>query len=227
MFESLFVNVNILLLLFSLLIIFNLSILIFGIFVNNLSDLITELNNWLIDELHYSNKISLDNVSQSVLLYFGALNCRNDKDEVEYKEMNECLAKLLNVKEVKIPATTKYNGEIADITFDTEKNMWIINKLELPRAKEDLFKVVVDNDVIYLYELYGYDVLLNGTEICDGNDNKVYYSGVDRNNLLGYESCKMSGSDIVRTKNYKLALYVHTFKVSNGKYYWVSSEMVK
>lgn len=198
------------------------------------ADLITELNNWLIDEVHYSNKISLDNVSTSVLLYFGALNCRNDKYEIDNKELISCLEKILNVKEIKIPLSTKYQGSSAEVLYNRDKQMWIINKLELPRPKEDLFKVVVDNDTIYLYELYGYGVLLNNREICDGNDNKIYYSGVDRNQLLGYESCKLvqcesedCQDNIVRTKNYKMALYVHTFKVSNGKYYWTTSEMIK
>lgn len=191
------------------------------------TELITELNDWLIDELHYSNKISLENVSTSVLLYFGALNCRDGKDEIGHKELNECLTKILNVEEIKIPLTTKYQESNADISYDRDKQMWVINKLEIPRPKEDLFKVVVDNDTIYLYELYGYAVQLNNHEICDGNDNKVYYSGVDRNTLLGYESCRNTDSGIVRTKNYKLALYAHTFKVTNGKYRWVASEMIK
>ena len=190
------------------------------------AELITELNNWLIDEIHYSNKVSLDNISTSALLYFGILNCRDGNTEVRAKDMNECLKKITN-KEVKIPLTTKYNGVVADISYNSSKQSWIINRLDLPRPKEDLFKIVVDNDTIYLYESYGYGVALNNREICDGNDNKVYYSGVDRNYLLGYESCKLSNGEKEVTKNYKLALYVHTFKVKNGKYYWTSSEMVK
>ena len=190
------------------------------------AELITELNNWLIDEIHYSNKVSLDNISTSALLYFGILNCRDGNTEVRAKDMNECLKKITN-KEVKIPFTTKYNGVVANISYNSSKQSWIINRLDLPRPKEDLFKIVVDNDTIYLYESYGYGVALNNREICDGNDNKVYYSGVDRNYLLGYESCKLSNGEKEVTKNYKLALYVHTFKVKNGKYYWTSSEMVK
>ncbi len=191
------------------------------------ADLITELNNWLIDELHYSNKISLENVSTSALLYFGILNCRNDKEEVRAKELNECLGKILLNGQIKIPVQTKYKGTLADITYNSTTQSWTINRLDLPKPKEDLFKVVVDNDTIYLYELYGYGVALNNCEICDGNDNKVYYSGVDRNTLLGYESCKVVDGEIVRTKNYKMSLYMHTFKVNNGKYYWQSTEMIK
>lgn len=197
------------------------------------ADLITELNNWIIDEVHYSNKISMDNVSTSVLLYFGVLNCHNDRTIIPYDDLNECLSKILNVDKIKIPTTTKYQGKRANITYNQEKQSWIVNKLDLPNPKEDLYKVVLDGNTIYLYELYGYEVLLNNREVCDGNDNKIYYSGVDRNTLLGYESCKIvtceteSCDNIVRTKKYKLALYLHTFKLSNGKYYWSSTEMIK
>ncbi|MBP5407730.1 MAG: DUF5011 domain-containing protein, partial [Bacilli bacterium] len=191
------------------------------------ADLITELNNWIIDELHYSNKISIDNISTSALLYFGVLNCHDDKNEIRAKELNECLSKVLMNGQIKIPVQTKYKGALADITYNSTTQSWTINKLDLPKPKDDLYKVVVDNDTIYLYELYGYGVALNNREICDGNDNKVYYSGVDRNTLLGYESCKIVNGETIRTKNYKMSLYMHTFKVNNGKYYWQSTEMIK
>ena len=184
--------------------------------------LITDLNNWLIDEIHYSNKIDLKNVSPSVLLYFGALNCRNDSKSVPHQEMVSCLQKLLNLKDININASTKYEGKNASISYNSGTDSWDIKRLDLPIPKDNLFEIIVENNNIYLYELYGYGVSI-GEKTCDGNDYKIYYSGVDLKNIIGYESCNNGTVN----QNYKLVPYVHTFRVLNGKYYWVSSDILK
>ena len=186
------------------------------------TELITELNNWLIDEIHYSDKITLDNVSDSALLYFAVLNCYNDKADDE--KLSKCITDILS-KYRDIPVSTKYQGSSADITYN---GTWQVKKLDLPRSKANLYKIVVDSDnTIYLYELYAYGVALNNKEVCDGTIIKQYYSGVDCNDLIGYETCKMVNDEISRDVNRELALYVHTFKLNDDKYYWVSSEIIK
>jgi len=195
------------------------------------ADLITDLNNWLIDEVHYSNSIDLKNVSPSVLLYFGALNCRNDSGEVKHSEFVSCLKKILNLKDIKINATNKYEGNNGSVLYNKNSDSWSISLFNIPREKDNLFKVIVENNNIYLYELYAYNVSIASEEICDGSDTKVYYSGMDLKNVLGYESCLNTCDDFscnrIISKNYKKVPYVHTFRVLNGKYYWVSSDILK
>ena len=132
------------------------------------------------------------------------------------------MKKLLNLKDVNITASTKYEGKNASISYNSGSDSWDIHRLELPLPKDNLFEIIVENNNLYLYELYGYDVSISEKE-CDGNDYKIYYSGVDLKNIIGYESCH---NDIVN-QNYKLVPYVHTFRVLNGKYYWVSTDMLK
>ena len=196
------------------------------------ADLITELSNWLIDDIHYSNKISLENVKPSALLYFGFLNCQVENNQINHEEMISCLKKIFNVTELNIPLETVYNDKNTSIIYDFSNNYWTINNLNLERPKASIIKVINNNDMINIYESYAYGVNINNEEICDGSNNKMYYSSVDKTELLGYESCNFSCDDDnchekVIIKNYKTVFYVHTFKQINNKYYWVSTEKIK
>ena len=194
-----------------------------GEIMNADSDLITDLNNYLIDEIHYSNKIDLSNISSNALLYLGILSCKNEYNEIENEELVECLNKAFDTT-LNIPTTTKYEGKTANIAFDNSTNSWIINRLEIPRLKDNIYKVIVSENDIYLYELYAYQVSLK--EECT-SDNTIYYSGVDLKEILGYGSCNISDDNMVINSNYEPVLYLHTFKLANDKYYWFSSEIIK
>ncbi len=191
------------------------------------SDIATELNNWLVDELHYSNKINNENISPSVLLYFGAINCQNDNNKIKNDVMISCLKDMLNMDIINLPTNTKYNGKTGTIKYDNNSESWIIERLDLPRLKDSLYKIIEDDEKIYFYELYAYPVMINNKEICDGNNNTTYYSGVDLTNVLGYSSCTNNGEEKVYNNQYNKVFYIHEFEKRNDKYYWVSSEMMK
>lgn len=187
--------------------------------------LVEEVNNYLIDEVHYSSEITLDNINSSVLLYFGALNCK----DLNRDQLNSCLNELFKTDKIEIKANTTYVGKNAEILFNKKEDKFVIKKLDLPRNLDNLAQVIVEGDNLYVYETYAYEVLINNKEICDGKTKKLLYSGVDRNTETGYETCTKScpNCEIMRSRHYRESLYLHTFKKVADKYVWIKTEMIK
>ena len=195
-----------------------------GEILDNNSSLVKDINNYLIDEIHYSNAISVNNLNYQVLLYFGVLNCQ----ELNVEGLNICLNNLFKT-DVSLKENIKYEGQNANIIYDKTKQEYVVKRLDLPRNTENIYKVILEGDNIYLYEKYAYKVLINNKEICDGKTKAILYSSVDRSLETGYEICEKSCEtcEVVRTKNYIETLYKHTFKKFNNKYIWNKTEMVK
>ena len=203
-------------------------------------ELIQNLKNTLIDEMHQSNEIQLNNVSESGLLALAFKMCENDGSMTD-ENLITCLQETFGVnKDISKSANYTESHDNIGIHYDETSELWYDSKDNYGLGdKIDVIATLNTEDNIYLYVNYFYNPYTYGNDFsCENGETiSMVYGGYDKTVITGNVKCdavKIEPSCEVdceyrydTTLEYVSTIYKHTFKKISNQYIWESSEMVK
>lgn len=203
-------------------------------------ELIQNLKNTLINEMHQNNVTQLNNVSESGLLAMAFKNCEND-GTMTHERLTTCLKELFGINR-DVPNSVNYSEspDNSGIHYDETSELWYDSKDNYGLGdKVDVIATLTAEDNIYLYVSYFYNPYTYGNDFsCENGETlSMIYGGYDKTMITGHLKCdavKIEPTCEVdceyrydTTLEYNPTIYKHSFKKVNSQYIWQSSEIVK